>query len=121
MPIDNAAKSARVHQYMEAVSTGNLDLIRDIYADNATVEDPVGTPAHSGIEAILRFYGAFKNLGVTTELTGPIRCAGNAAAFSFDAKVGPSRIEVIDVFEFNDEGKVVSMKAYWGPENRHAG
>ena len=27
------------------------------------------------------------------------------------------KIEVIDVFEFDGSGKVVSMKAYWGPEN----
>ena len=27
------------------------------------------------------------------------------------------KIQVIDVFEFNSAGKVVSMKAYWGPEN----
>jgi steroid delta-isomerase len=26
-------------------------------------------------------------------------------------------INIIDVFEFNDNGKVSSMKAYWGPEN----
>ena len=26
-------------------------------------------------------------------------------------------IEIIDVFEFNDAGKVVSMRAYWGPDN----
>jgi steroid delta-isomerase len=29
-------------------------------------------------------------------------------------------IEIIDVFEFNDSGKVISMKAYWGPENTTA-
>lgn len=26
-------------------------------------------------------------------------------------------IDVIDVFKFNAEGKVVSMRAFWGPEN----
>ncbi|NND68495.1 MAG: steroid delta-isomerase, partial [Halioglobus sp.] len=26
-------------------------------------------------------------------------------------------INIIDVFEFNDAGKVTSMKAYWGPES----
>jgi steroid delta-isomerase len=26
-------------------------------------------------------------------------------------------MDVIDVFEFDDQGKVCSMKAYWGPEN----
>ena len=26
-------------------------------------------------------------------------------------------IDIVDVFEFNDDGKIASMKAYWGPEN----
>jgi hypothetical protein len=28
--------------------------------------------------------------------------------------MGEMIIEIIDVFEFNDDGKVVSMRAYWG-------
>ena len=27
------------------------------------------------------------------------------------------KLEVIDVFEFNDTGKIIAQKAYWGPEN----
>ena len=27
------------------------------------------------------------------------------------------RIEIISMMTFNDEGKIASMKAYWGPEN----
>ena len=46
-----------------------------------------------------------------------MRCAGNAAAFAFEVHVAGMKIEVIDVFEFDAEGKVVSMKAYWGQEN----
>ena len=38
-------------------------------------------------------------------------------AFPFQVTVGAMKIEVIDVFEFDDSGKVVSMKAYWGAEN----
>ena len=38
-------------------------------------------------------------------------------AFPFQANAGGMTIDIIDVFEYNDEGKVVSMKAYWGPEN----
>lgn len=26
-------------------------------------------------------------------------------------------IDIIDVFEFNEQGRISSMKAYWGPEN----
>ncbi len=116
--MDYEHKVATVHKYMEAVSTGNIDLIKEIYADNAIVEDPIGTDPHEGIEAIVKFYSGFKDYGVKTELTGPVRCAANSAAFPFKATMGPSTIEVIDVFEFNPEGKVISMRAYWGPENR---
>lgn len=110
----NAAHKIQVvENYIRAVSTGDLDLIREIYADNAVVEDPVGSPPKEGIEAILAFYGSFKGLGVKLELTGSVKCAGNAAAFPFTAQIGPRALDVIDVFEFNDAGKVVSMKAYW--------
>ena len=27
------------------------------------------------------------------------------------------RIEIISVMTFDDDGKIASMKAYWGPEN----
>ena len=43
--------------------------------------------------------------------------AANTAAFPFQVKMGDMSIDIIDVFEFDDQGKVVSMKAYWGPEN----
>lgn len=116
---DAAQMKQAVENYIKAISTEDMDMIRAIYADNATVEDPVGSPQHEGIEAIMKFYGAIKGLGVKLELTGAIRCAGKAAAFPFTAKIGPTTMEVIDVFEFNDAGKVVSMRAYWGPENRY--
>lgn len=116
--MDSAHKVSVVKKYMEAVSTDNLDLIREIYADNATVEDPVGSPQHEGIDAILAFYGRVKGLGVKLTLKDTPKCAGNAVAFPFTAVIGPTTIDVIDVFEFDAKGKVVSMKAYWGAENR---
>ena len=111
--MDAAHKIKTVEKYMEAVITDNLDLIREIYADNATVEDPVGTPPKEGIDAILAFYGSFKGFGVKLQLKDSVKCAGNAAAFPFTAQIGPRALDVIDVFEFDNNGKVVSMKAYW--------
>ena len=108
-----------VEAYIEAISSEDFDAIRAIYADNGTVEDPVGGPVNEGIEAIMKFYGGIKGLGVKLTLTGAVRLAGNSAAFPFTAKIGPTTMEVIDVFEFDGDGKVVSMKAYWGPENRY--
>ena len=112
--MDSAHMRATVEKYIEAVSTENLDAIREIYAENGTVEDPVGSPPHEGIAAIDAFYGKLKGLGVKLELTGPIRCAGKSAAFPFKANIQGREMDIIDVFEFNDDGKVVSMKAYWG-------
>lgn len=114
--VDAAKKIQTVEKYMEAVSTNNLDLIREIYADNATVEDPVGTPPKEGIDAIMAFYCGFGALGVKLKLSGSVKCAGNAAAFPFTATIGPKVLDIIDVFEFNSEGKVVSMKAYWSAD-----
>ncbi|PIE41659.1 MAG: steroid delta-isomerase [Gammaproteobacteria bacterium] len=104
---------ATVDKYVEAVSTDNIELIKEIYADNATVEDPVGSPPHEGIEAIVAFYSRIHGVGVKLELTGNPRCAANTVAFPFTATTQGRALEIIDVFEFNDDGKVTSMKAYW--------
>lgn len=110
-------KIAAVHQYIEAFDKADIDLIRELYAVNATVEDPVGTDPYVGIDAILGFYEPSLGAGAKLELTGAPRCTGNAVAFPFKAIIGDMNIEIIDVFEFDVHGKVVSMKAYWGPEN----
>ncbi|MBA6412900.1 nuclear transport factor 2 family protein [Parahaliea sp. F7430] len=119
--MDAKQKLAAVDRYVEAFEKGDLDIIRSLYADNAVVEDPVGTDPHHGLEAICKFYEGALGAGIKLTLSGTPRCAGNAVAFPFRVN-GPSMsIEVIDVFEFNDEGKVVKMKAYWGPENVEQG
>jgi len=106
-----------VAQYIEAFEKGDLTMIENLFAENATVEDPVGTPQHVGIEAIKAFYKSAFDMGVKLELNGKPRCAGNSVAFSFDVVMTGLKISPIDVFELNADGKVQSMKAYWGPEN----
>lgn len=112
-----ADKLAMVDLYVEAFDKADMDIIRQIYADDAIVEDPVGTPIHKGIEAVCAFYEGALASGAKLALTGTPRCAGNAVAFPFKVEMPGMNIEIIDVFEFNDAGKVASMKAYWGPEN----
>ena len=114
-------KVKQVHRYIEAVSGHDLEKIRSVYSIDATVEDPVGSGVHSGIDAICAFYrGAFRS-GVELELAGPVRCGADFAAFPFVATTHAGkndlRIDVIDVFEFDSAGKVRSMRAYWGPGN----
>ena len=112
-----ADKIAVVEKYIQAFANNDMNLIKDIYAEDATVEDPVGSEVRHGIAAIVEFYQQAFGAGAKLELTGPARCAGHAVAFPFCVNVPGMKIHAIDVFEFNSGGKVVSMKAYWGPEN----
>jgi steroid delta-isomerase len=115
--MDVKEKTAVVNRYVEAFEKADLQIIRDMYAIDARLEDPVGTDVREGIEAICAFYEGALASGVTLELTGAPRCAGNAVAFPFLVRMPGMTIDVIDVFEFNQEGKVSNMRAYWGKDN----
>lgn len=115
--MEAAGKISVVEQYVEAFANSDMNIIREIFADNARVEDPVGSPVHAGHEAVCAFYEGALAAGATLELTGKPCCAGNAVAFSFRVKMPNMTIDIIDVFEFDERGKINSMKAYWGPES----
>jgi len=115
--MDAKHKIAAVHRYVEAFAKGDIEIIRELYADDAIVEDPMGSEPKVGMEAILEFYSVGLGAGAKLELTGNPRVAGMSVAFPFRVKWGELEIEIIDVFDFDDSGKVVHMKAYWGPEN----
>jgi steroid delta-isomerase len=115
--MDSKDMIAAVHKYVEAFDKSDIEIIKDIYSVDARVEDPVGSEIHDGIEAVCAFYEGALSSGAKLALTGSPRCAGNAVAFPFQAQMPGMNIEIIDVFEFNHEGKVNSMRAYWSPEN----
>ncbi len=105
-----------VHRYVELVAKGSADELVELYAGDATVEDPVGGEVHIGHQAIHGFYSAVNDVQRDCELVS-LRVAGNEAAFQFRLTVtaGEHRmvIEPIDVMVFDDRGKITAMKAYW--------
>lgn len=105
-----------VNRYIELVAKGSADELVELYADDATVEDPVGSEVHIGRQAIHGFYSAINDVQRECELVS-LRVAGNEAAFQFRLTVtaGEHRmvVEPIDVMVFDDQGKVAAMKAYW--------
>ena len=107
-----------VHRYLDRVAHGTADEVADLYAADATVEDPVGGEVHIGRHAIQGFYKNIESAPKETELLN-LRVAGHEAAFRFAITVGAGehriRIEPIDVMVFDAEGKIASMKAYWSP------
>ena len=115
--METARLQKAVQMYVEAFEKADLDIIRQLYAEDATMEDPVGSPVRHGIEEILKFYEAGFATGMKLKLTGKPRCAGSSVAFSFDGVMEKMTISPIDVFELNADGKIQHMRAYWGPEN----
>mgnify|MGYP001765955630 FL=1 len=114
---------AAVHAYVEAFAKRDPDAVAALFAAEATVEDPIGTPPHVGHAAIRAFYAASMGTGAKLELQGPVRIAGPYAAFAFSVLLHfegkDQRVDVIDTFRFDDDDKVVEMKAYFGPTNMH--
>ena len=105
-----------VNRYIDLVAKGSADDLVELYADDATVEDPVGGEVHIGRQAIHGFYSAMNDGQRDCELVA-LRVAGNEAAFQFRLTVhggdNTIRIEPIDVMAFDENGKVAAMKAYW--------
>ena len=108
-------------RYCELVTAGDFDAIANLYAYDATVEDPVGSTPHRGRDAIRAFYRASAG-AVGLELEGRVRSAGNEAAAAMIARpaADPSvRVETLDVMVFRDDGLIASMRAYWSADTIH--
>lgn len=120
---DPIKMEAAVHEYVAAFDASSPERVAALFAADATVEDPIGTPPHVGHAAILGFYTASMQTGAKLRLEGPVRIAGDHAAFAFAVHLHLNdtdmRVDVIDTFRFNDDNKVIEMKAYFGPSNMH--
>ncbi|KRD19550.1 steroid delta-isomerase [Mycobacterium sp. Root265] len=105
-----------VQRYLDTAASGSADDVAALYAEDATLEDPVGGgEVHIGRQAIAGFYKNVEGVEVTTELLS-FRAGGSEAAFVFAITVGGAmRIEPIEIMAFNSEGQITSMRAFWGP------
>lgn len=111
-----------VERYIEAFANDDPEAVVALFADDATVEDPVGSPPHRGRDAIRAFYTASMATGAKLKLEGPVRTTADHAAFAFAVTLnygGEKRVDVIDTFRFDEAGKVIEMRAYFGPANMH--
>ncbi len=105
-----------VNRYIALLVDGSVEELVGMYADDATLEDPVGGEVHIGRHAIAGFYSAIATMERQCELVS-LRVSGNEAAFQFRLTVAAgdnkTRVEPIEVMVFDDRGKVTAMKAYW--------
>ncbi|WP_435770240.1 nuclear transport factor 2 family protein [Nocardioides sp. SYSU DS0651] len=109
-----------IQRYVDLVGSGTAAEVLDLYADGATVEDPVGSEVRATRESILEFYAGLEGLEQQSTLLAA-RVAGNEAAFQFElvTRAGEQTYTLapIDVMTFDDDGKITSMRAFWAGED----
>ena len=108
-----------VQRYLATFSAGDREGWLDLFAVEATVEDPVGTDVRKGREQIGVFWDESRSMAdaITLQLVqGP---GGNEreAAFAMEAhvQIGDTAMVVptIDVMTFDDNGRITSQRAFW--------
>lgn len=100
--------------YFEAMNDRDAAKVKAIFAADAMVEDPFGTPLRPAavfVDGVTQAMISFNVLLVTATEN-----ASAAAALYINTPKG--NLSAIEVFTFNPEGKITSMKAYWGPGDR---
>jgi steroid Delta-isomerase len=110
---------ATIDRYVEVFSTGDKGEYLALFAPDATVEDPVGSPICTGAEAISGFWDGVQGMAssIALERRGAPRIAGGEAAWNLRAvsDVGDAKlfVDIIDVMVFADDGRITSLRAFW--------
>lgn len=121
MPTPDEMRST-LHRYLDAVGRQDLAAVLALFADDVSVEDPVGGPPGThvvGRDAVEVFFGeGFARSRPRPRLTGPICTTGSdraAMAFVLELTLRGARFEldVIDEVAFDREGRITSLRAFW--------
>lgn len=113
------------YTYGQRMGAADLKGVLDLFHRNAVIEDPIGTGEKHGHGEIGAFFQAgFDAMqgGILMTLDGNVRVVGRYGAAAYIAKPVnypvPVEIDTLDVMEFDDDGLIVRMTAYWGETNR---
>ncbi len=120
MPTEDEMRTV-LERYTQLFSAGDADGVAALYAEDATIEDPIGTPLLRGRAAIREFYGRAAAQRATIRLDGPVRARAGESAAPLVASVvldgHAVDMEIVDVMTFAPDGRIQSMRAFWGEAN----
>jgi len=117
MPDESVVRET-IEQYWKRFSAGDVDGLVALYTEDATVEDPVGTPVRHGIAEIREFYESAQALADSIELRSldVTEVLGDQAAFAMEIRpvIGGETylLHAIDVMTFAEDGRITSMRAF---------
>jgi steroid Delta-isomerase len=111
----------RIRTYMERFSANDREGWLDLFADDAWIEDPVGTPRRQGRAEIGAFWDESHEVPDAIELVplGILTVVGDEAVFTMQARATLAGqvfgIDVIDLMTFDDAGRITTMRAFFDP------
>lgn len=115
-------KQATAERYFKAVSTQDADLLVEIFAPDGVMQDPVGARPIRDEDGLRRFIASIvENFDAMVLTPDESYHAGGEVAVRWTGR-GRSKqgVEVeyagIDVFTFDADERLTSMKGYWDPE-----
>lgn len=108
-----------VQKYVELVAAHQPEAVADLFAADATIEDPVGSELKTGRPAFVEFYSVIAGMEETTSELLWSRVAGDTAVFEFRLQVATAghgyEVQPIDIMTFGADGKIATMRAVWDP------
>ena len=120
MPPSESAMKAALQAYVDLTNAGDAKGLLDLFAPDATIEDPVGSPLKRG-EEIAAWFRDSVAFGARITPVAPIRGShANEAALVFDVTFTPpgasrTQIRSVDVCTFDADARITSLRAFWGP------
>jgi steroid Delta-isomerase len=111
----------RIETYMARFSANDREGWLDLFADDAWIEDPVGTPRRIGRAEIGAFWDETHEVPDAIALVplGILTVVGDEAAFTMQAQATLGDqvfgLDVIDVMTFDQGGRITTMRAFFDP------
>jgi steroid delta-isomerase len=108
-----------IETYISTYSATDRDGWLECFAEDAWIEDPIGTPRREGLEAIGEFWDEAHAIPDHIHLRlGDIRVIiGQEAAFTLQARPNLGgdtyAFDIIDHLTFDADGKILSIRAFY--------
>ena len=115
---DPAAVHATIEEYLARFSAGDKEGWLALWSEDATMEDPVGSPVKHGRDEIAEFWDQSRATADAVELrpTGIAVVCGSEATFAFEVRptLGGQGylMHAIDVMTFDDDARITSQRAF---------
>lgn len=109
---------ATVDAYVDAYGRNDKAAFLALWAPGGVLEDPVGTPSHSGPDALGAFWDSARELAdrIVLKPQSVLIAGGEAAVIiEINAHIGEGGLvmQAVDVMQFDDAGLLTSVRAYW--------